>query len=1039
MLPDVWRVQLLGGLSATLGSLQIQRFRSQKYGLLLAYLAYFGQRAHTREELIALLWPEAETEAGRLNLRVALSSLRKQLEPPGVPRGSVLAAEGDAVQLRPEAFETDVQLFERELRAAELTGDTQVRRDHLIAAAGAYSGRLLPAFYEDWVSVEQVRLEERHRQALHLLIDTLQQTGEAAQALDYAHQAVGIDPLDEGANQMLIRLYLTTGQPASALRQYQEFALRLEQQIGARPSAATRLLLEGGQHAGEGVGREVTGGSDTKRMLPASPKSVKPAPAFCWLPPTMNRFLGRESELAALEERLGDAGNRLLTIAGTAGVGKTRFAIEAARRFADRLSAAVGFVSLSGTTDPQRIPETMQSALHLTPSASTPPLDQVIDYLCRAQGGADTRILLVLDNLEHLLGEAAEVTLKIVRTLMTKVPGLTLLVTSRQALLLEGELRFPLTTLPMPQLPGTPERLTEFAGIQLFIERAQAVRPDFQLTPRNVAAVTELCRRLDGLPLALELAAAWAQILTPVQMLERLTNRFQMLVNRRRDQSSHHRSLHAAINASFSLLPPPAQRLFLQLSVFRGSFTLEAAREVCEPMEMEETEGASFEDLFARLQEHSLIGIEMQEEELRFSLLESLREFAWEQLTPQEAYALSLAHAHWCFRRVSGAGEDGYNARWVPILAREQENWRAALAFCFHTLPQALPEGKEPPGALGTQLVIRLNWYWGVCGAFEEAQSWLERALLFAQNESDAGTVVQIRCFLANKAFFQGQDALAESYCLACLEQWQEIFPVSLKADVLNQLGQIYTRKNEYERAEKMLTEALEIFKALGQANRVGLVLNALGVVARHRGDLTQARFYGEEALRYAREAQDVVSIARALNILGTIAGRQKDDVAAIAYYQESIAYKRISGDRLGLANSLSNLASIIVAVDPSLAFRYVHESLTLRHEMEDRRGILISLICLGDMMIDRDPLQAVRFYAMAQTVIDANGLVIPPAVREQIDLYLERVRRQEPTMETVWNMARLLTPEAAVEQALRFCTDSVEAALQREGSHAAG
>ncbi len=507
MLRDRWQIQLLGGLQARSGEQVIKRFRTQKFGLLLAYLAYYGQRAHPREELITLLWPDADPQAGRLNLRVALSSLRKQLEPPGVPDGSVLVTDGDTVSLHPNAFQTDVQTFDTAVSAAAQATEETDRREQLFLAVEIYQGRLLPGYYEDWVGLEQTRLEERYRQTLQRLIETLEQTGDLSLALDYAHRAIALDPLDETGSQWLIRLYQRTGQPAAALRQYKELERLLKAQLGVTPSSETRRLLDPSATAAPPTppGHEAVPSSRRKSSdkAPLPVQQANAAPAFALLPPTFTRFFGREAERADLSDLLADEKIPVITMLGTGGIGKTRLAVEAARQAAANFPGGLAFVALNGISDSSHIPEVILSALHIAPAPKPLPLERIISALESKLDAAPARCLLVLDNLEHLLtDETAGQTVEIIQALTARLPHLKLLLTSRQPLQIEGEFRFPLSSLPFPTLSGTPERLLEFACIQLFVNRAQAVRPDFQITARNIPALIELCRRLDGLPLS---------------------------------------------------------------------------------------------------------------------------------------------------------------------------------------------------------------------------------------------------------------------------------------------------------------------------------------------------------------------------------------------------------------------------------------------------------------------------------------------------------------------------------------------------------
>jgi predicted ATPase len=389
------------------------------------------------------------------------------------------------------------------------------------------------------------------------------------------------------------------------------------------------------------------------------------------LPVQFTRFFGREDELTRLEEILLEEKPHLLTLTGPGGSGKTRLALEAARQLIEPFGGAVWFVPLQDLTDPGLLPGAIAASLRLPRLPQVEPLEQVVEVLSRQPS------LLVLDNFEHLLGSGLMVNdsmvygstinhqpsaISLVRTLLERVPSLTLLITSRQVLNLTGEREFYVSPLPTPGGEDTPEWLLRCPSVQLFVDRAQKVRPDFQVTPANAPAVSELCYRLEGIPLALELAAARVQVLTPVQMLAQLEHRFDFLVSRKRDEARRHQTLRAAMDWSYQLLSPELQRFFARLSVFRGGWTLEAAAAVASDewqVTSDESPITSHQspvisnalDTLAQLQECSLVQAEEAGAEMRFRMLETLREYAGEQLASEEQAALRERHAdyflHW--------------------------------------------------------------------------------------------------------------------------------------------------------------------------------------------------------------------------------------------------------------------------------------------------------------------------------------------------------------------------------------------------------
>ncbi len=577
------RIELFGGLRVQQGERVIIRFRTQKTASLLAYLAYHVERAHSREVLAELLWPQQTPKSGRLNLNTALHSLRKQLEPPGVPQGAVIISDRFSVQLNPVAVTVDVAEFEAALQSEKQTSSNPERTHHLLTAVELYRGELLPGFYDEWIEQERTRLEETYLHALNRLVNLLTQARDFDRALNYARRALNADPLREESHQTLMRLYADTGQPAAAMEHYSELQRLLKEQLNAAPSAATRALArniseqlsvtsdqkvrkgkEGERRGKKGIVKEVSS--------PSPSFSPSPAPAGS-LPLQFTRFFGREKEIARLRGMLLSEQTRLVTLTGAGGTGKSRLAIEVGARLRDEFTGGVWFVPLADLSDPRLIAGAVRDALRLLRSPGIEPMEQVVNALSRQPA------LLVLDNFEQLASSGALVVL----TLLKRVPSLTCLVTSRRRLNVAGEREFPVLLLPLPEHSDTrtPEHLMSFPSVQLFVDRAQAARPDFQVTKRNASTVAELCRRLEGIPLAIELAAARAQVLTVAQMLDRISKRFDLLSKRRADTTLRHRSLWAAMEWSYQLLSPELQRFFASLSVFRGGWSVEAAERVC--------------------------------------------------------------------------------------------------------------------------------------------------------------------------------------------------------------------------------------------------------------------------------------------------------------------------------------------------------------------------------------------------------------------------------------------------------------------------
>jgi predicted ATPase/DNA-binding SARP family transcriptional activator len=594
----LWRVRMLGGFWAESDQVTVKRFRTRRVAALLAYLAYYRDRTASREELCEMLWPDMEPERAKRNLRQALSSLRHHLEPPGVPPGAVLETLQSNVRLNPEYVVTDVEAFRREADP--------------VAAIELYQGDLLPGFYEDWVHQERLRLEDEYVAHLQSCLRTAEGEGRLDDAIRYARLALAKDAFSEDLHESLIRLYQASGRPASAEAQRTE----LRQLFDEKPAAPR----------------------------PAPIVALKPVEeARTWgtvrLPIQLTRYFGRDRERSFASDALRERRTRLLTLTGPAGTGKTRLSIETGRTLTDEYGWNVWFVPLADVSDGTGLLDAVAEAVQI-PGSESEPLDALADRLAEGDN------LLILDNLEHIVEDAAP----LVAAILARVPNVSLLATSRQSLKLEGEQELDLGTLPVPPEEEAPlADLIAIPSVGLFVDRARSALPDFTLTAHNAGAIMEICRKLDGLPLALEIAAGLAGTFSPGQLLQNLDGRLELLRSRRRDLNSRHRSLRAAIDYSYHLLDERLQTFFVRLSVFRGGFTVEAAGEVCEVgmgLSGRRRYGEALR-LILDLQERSLLRAEETKEgaPARFRLLESYREYAAELLDAEAHHALRRRHA----------------------------------------------------------------------------------------------------------------------------------------------------------------------------------------------------------------------------------------------------------------------------------------------------------------------------------------------------------------------------------------------------------
>lgn len=952
-----WRIELFNGVRAVSGAVILTRFYSQKVGSLLAYLALHCRQAHGREALAEQFWPEADPDAGRLNLRVGLAALRRQLEPPGVPRGSILLTDRTTVRLNSERVTTDVAEFQAAIRAAERTTDIVAQLSLWEQAEALAQGELLPGCYDEWALAERTRLNDLRIEVLQRLSAAWEQSGDLHKALDYAHQVLVLNTLHEESHCRLIRLYLAVSQPEAAGRQYRELERLLQETLGATPSAEARTLAQQvasrqvvapaltptARSARASARRSAAGGSTS------SPAAPKRAPNSCLpaLPALLTRFFGREAELEMLQSLLiptpvalpslfplGDTAEstRIVTVTGPGGTGKTRLALEAGQRLKQEFAGSALFVSLSEVTSPTKILDAILTVLPQERNSDRAPFDQAADGL------ALHPTLLILDNFEQLLSTEAQAveSAAVITRLREECPLLTFLITSRQALNIQGERELALEPLPTPLHPGAPERLLEFAGVQLFVDRAQRARADFQITPRNAATLVALCHRLEGLPLALELAASWARILTPAQMLARLSDRFEMLVSRRRDIPERHRTLRAAIDWSFQLLTPQLQQCFLRLSLLRGGWTLEAAEAICEQPD-------ALNLLYGLCERSLIVSQENGEEIRRFSMLETLREYAAEQMSPAERNTVAAIHARY-FAGLVQRAQERYShpdaGAWMDRLEQDLENLLAALDWTF--------EGGDPE--LGVEMVLNLDWFWFTRGFQEERRRCLERV---RAGLDDIGEELRPRALLWTGHFLPSSEAcpLYER----CLQLFRDRNDLEGIAGALYALGTVAAITHDYPEAIRLFTESLTLQQERADKQGANAARAALGSVYREQGDFDAAQALLQQQLQSLESLGNIVGAAKVRVALANIALQQGDFAEAALLLEVSLISYREIGQRWGLADVMRNLGHVCFAQDAyAESEAFLQESLSMFQEIEDRRMTGLLLLDLAEQAWER-------------------------------------------------------------------------------------
>jgi non-specific serine/threonine protein kinase len=630
------------------------------------------------------------------------------------------------------------------------------------------------------------------------------------------------------------------------------------------------------------------------------------------LPLQPTPLIGRDGEMAALRQRLLDLDVRLLTLTGSPGTGKTRLALALTETVLDQFPDGVWFVALDAVRDPEAVIPTIAQALDLRPPDGVAVADSLHTYLSTRQS------LLVLDNFEQLL--PAGVT---IAELLSAAPQLTVLVTSRAPLRLRWEYEAPVPPLALPDTArdDDPATVAGAPAVRLFVERAAAVRPDFCISAENAEAVAEICRRLDGLPLAIELAAARIRLLSPAAILDRLEHRLRLLTGGARDLPARHQTLRAALEWSYGLLSKEERRVFRGLGVFVGGCSLAALSAVAatgsakpEQKSDGEEEARTLPESFAlgpltALLEHGLLRRDgVEDSDPRYHMLETVREYAAEQLAAGvDAEAIRGRHAAYFValaEQAEAALRGPTQGEWLARLDTEHDNVRAALEWATAT--------GDAETAL--RLCGSLWRSWQVQGRLREARRWLDQALA-----GGSRCPAPMRAKALTGAGYIARSLGEYIQATALLEQsrrlWLELGDERGVAAALNGLGVVAVIQGDLARGRALHEECLAIARRLGDRQTISISLNNLAQVAHEKGDNAGARASLEESLALARELGDTWQVAATLGNLGEVARRQGDHARATVLLGECTALYRVLGDKRRLAECLEELAGLAAAL----------------------------------------------------------------------------------------------------------------------------
>jgi predicted ATPase/DNA-binding winged helix-turn-helix (wHTH) protein len=713
---------------------------------------------------------------------------------------------------------------------------------------------------------------------------------------------------------------------------------------------AAVTMEENGAHAPEKAVPAVPGQND--RLVIA-----RRVPGRYYLPLPRTPLMGRERELLTVKHLLLSPDTGLVTLTGTGGCGKTRLALQVASELLQRFEERVYFVALASITDPAMVPMAIAESLGIHQTGGRPVVDLLKDYLREAE---PSPVLLLLDNFEHIVAASS-----LVVELLDSSTTLKVLVTSRAALRVYGEHEFPVLPLPLPdsRQMHSLEALLSNPAVALFSQRAAAVKPGFTVTAGNAPTVAAICSRVDGLPLAIELAAARVKILPPGALLTRLDNRLQLLTAGPRDVPERQQTLRKTIDWSYDLLNGSEQKLLRRLGVFLGGCTLEAAEAVCNTRN---DLGAEIFNVMFSLVDKSLVQqTEQADHEPRFGMLETIREYCLERLAGSgEAPATRRAHAAYCLVLAEEGNPDlaeTERAGWLARCDIEHDNFRAALdwlvqsadvewsfrlcvaLFRFWEMREHLAEGRArlesllPMGGPGSErerakVLVYLSTFATVQGDFPAATGFVEKSLSIYQALGDRWGVAVSMNARAIIAWDRQDYPAAQSHFCESLALWRVLGDRVAIARCLHTFANFVRGRGEYARARTMLEEAGRIFRELGDHSGAAWSLNQSGDIAREEGEVGNARELYQRALSAFREAHDRWGTARSLTDLAQIACDERDHVTAHAAYREALALFVNLGHKRGIARALEGFAcSALARRDPARALAIAAAAAHLR------------------------------------------------------------------------------------------------------------
>jgi predicted ATPase/DNA-binding SARP family transcriptional activator len=960
---------------------------------LFAYLILSAGASHRREKLAGLLWTDSLEETARNNLRHALWRIRKAL--PASPKAEYLLTDDLSI-----AFNASAEYWLDAVEIEKLTDSASA--DKLMEVLSLYQGELLPGFYEEWVVLEREHLYSIFEHHIARLLALLEEENRWLDVLDWAERWIKLGQKPEPAYRALMTAHAAKGDMSKVAATYERCVKSLRE-LGIEPSDQTRelyLRLKTGREKFEGDSIVTTSFVESRKTLPRTN-----------LPNPITSFIGREKDVREVVKLVET--NRLVTLVGPGGVGKTRLAIQSSNKLLSKFKNGVWWIELAPLMDEALVPQAVAQALamHETPGKSL--TEAVKSFL------HDKQLLLVLDNCEHLIATSAQ----LVYQLLTGCAHLRILTTSREALGITGEIVYQVPSLSLPKTQNLTltDLLMEYEGIRLFVERACAVKSDFLLTEQNAAAVIQICQRLDGISLALELAAARTKSLSVEHIAEHLKDRFNLLTQGSRTALPRHQTLRAAIDWSHDLLTEPERILFRRLAVFAGGFTLDAAEEVA-------AEDGVLKSQVIKLLEQliikSLVTVETRSENTnahtRHTMLETIREYAREKLIEsgeterlrQEHRDFFISFAEQAEPKLKGAEQ----FEWLARLEVEHDNLRAAWDCAI-----------ENDVELALRLASALLYFWLMRGNLSEGREWLAKLLERTEQWGQTARRARALSIAGLLAHYQFDLVAARSLLQQALSIARVLGEKKEIAFVLFWLGRTALRQHDDQSAQLFIEEGFVIYQELQDEWGSEIAFQRLAELAAHQGDDRKAEEYFMKTLAKYRDRGDRFMTAEVLNALGEVTRVEGDLERASTFYEQALEILKELGSPFPPATPLFGLAWVSLhRGDYRKASALFQESLNLHREYGYRIGMVEE--CLGGFAailgMTGKPERAAQLFGAMESLLEGTRMVreTDPSDQKEYDHYIAVVERQldEETFAKAWAEGRAMTLEQAIEFTLK-------------------